>query len=400
MSIDLLNSVLPEGWELRKITDLFYVNQYTLPANTDQNLEFNYLTIESVSTEEIDYSLVNKYRFKDAPSRARRVLKNGDILIATVRPNLKSFVIFKRPGDELWVCSTGFSVLTPKPDVYPPFYFYQILGDIGAKQFYSFVAGTNYPAINESDVKKIKLLKPPLLIEKSIGRLIESISEAIQATNASIRAAETLKKALMQHLLTGKLRPDGAWRKEEDFYTDEKFGNVPKGWIVGRFKEFSVLQRGKDLTDKDVKPGSYPVVKSNGIQIYHNEFFVEPPGVVTGRSGTIGKVFYITEKFWAHNTTLYIKDFKGNDEKFIYYLIMRMKFDHYFAGTTIPTLNRNDIHKVRVAIPKLEEQGKIANRLTAMDELLSQKQTKIQTLERLKKALMQRLLTGKVRVKV
>ena len=249
---------------------------------------------------------------------------------------------------------------------------------------------------------KIKISYPKDILEqRKIASILTKVDDAIQAVKNTIEKAERLKKSLMQNLLTGKLKPNGTWRTDDEFYEDEKFGRYPKDWSFGRFKEFSVLQRGKDLTDNEVIKGVYPVVKSNGIQIYHNNYFVDPPGVITGRSGTIGKVFYIEEKFWAHNTSLYVKDFKGNNQKYIYYLIMRMKFDQYYAGTTVPTLNRNDIHKIKVAIPKsVDEQIAIVQKINSVDKTVITKQQKIQKLERLKKALMQNLLTGKVRVKI
>jgi type I restriction enzyme S subunit len=237
--------------------------------------------------------------------------------------------------------------------------------------------------------------------QTAITGILTKVDEAINSTQNSIKAAEKLKKALMQNLLTGKLKPDGTWRKEDEFYTDEKYGKYPLDWNLSRYKDFAVLQRGKDLTDNNVIKGIYPVVKSNGVKIHHNEYFVEPPGVVTGRSGTIGNVFYLEEKFWSHNTSLYVKDFKGNNPKFIYYFMQRMDFRKHFAGTTVPTLNRNDVHRLKISIPKSNiEQEEIASKIESFDEILEQKTDKIKNFKRLKKSLMQNLLTGKKRVEV
>jgi len=258
------------------------------------------------------------------------------------------------------------------------------------------------PYIKKGTLSKFKIKYPENPAEQTaIATILSKVDEAIEATRHSIKAAEKLKKALMQNLLTGKLKPDGSWRTDDEFYEDEKFGKYPKDWSFSRFKDYAVLQRGKDLTDKAVVEGIYPVVKSNGVQIHHSQYFVEPPGVVTGRSGTIGKVFYIEEKFWSHNTSLYVKDFKRNNPRYIYYLIHRMNFRRYYAGTTVPTLNRNDIHRVKISIPKtFDEQERIASKIDEYDKLLKSKQTKIRTLQRLKKSLMQNLLTGKIRLDV
>jgi len=287
-------------------------------------------------------------------------------------------------------------VLIPKVDVNCLFVTYYINSHIKFA-----IESTGVPQLTAPKVLKIKIKLPPKPEQTVIAAILSKVDSAIEATQNSIKAAEKLIKSLIQNLLTGKLKPDGTWRSETEFNFDEKFGNYPIDWNFSKFKDFAVLQRGKDLTDNDVIEGIYPVVKSNGIQIHHHQYFVEPPGVVTGRSGTIGKAFYIEEKFWAHNTTLYVKDFKGNCPKFMYYLILRMDFRKYYAGTTIPTLNRNDIHRLKIAIPKtFEEQKAMSDLIDSSDNKIAKKQIKIQILQRLKKSLMQHLLTGKVRVDV
>lgn len=287
-------------------------------------------------------------------------------------------------------------VLLPKVDVNCRYVTYYINSLVHFPE-----ESTGVPQLTAPKVKHIKINIPISTTEQTaIANILSKVDEAIAAVQNSIDSAERLKKGLMQNLLTGKMKPDGTFRTAEEFYIDEKFGKVPVGWKCDKFKEFAVLQRGNDLTDNEVIPGSYPVVKSNGVSIWHNQFFVEPPGVVTGRSGTIGKAFYIEERFWAHNTTLYVKDFKGNVPKYIYYLILSMDFSRYYAGTTVPTLNRNDIHKLKVIIPsETNVQQQIVDRIDAAISIIQEKQQKIATLERLKKSLMQNLLTGKVRVK-
>lgn len=394
-------NIIPQGWELKRLKDVFNINELSLPSNTSKEYLFRYIPIEHVETNHIAFENCELFRFDEAPGRARRVLREDDILISGVRPNLKSFAIFKAPnGNENWICSTGFYVLTAKKEEDNLISYYELLSDIGEGQFYSYVAGTNYPAIGDHDIRNLYLILPISQKEKTaIANILSKVDTAITAVQNSIDSAERLKKGLMQNLLTGKMKPDGTFRTPEEFYIDEKFGKVPVGWECDKFKEFAVLQRGNDLTDSDVIPGSYPVVKSNGVSIWHNQFFIEPPGVVTGRSGTIGKAFYIEERFWAHNTTLYVKDFKGNVPKYIYYLILSMDFSRYYAGTTVPTLNRNDIHKLKVIIPsETNVQQQIVDRIDAAISIIQEKQQKIATLERLKKSLMQNLLTGKVRI--
>ncbi len=197
---------VPLGWEVKKVKDLFYMNQNTLSSNTNADYRFKYITIEAVNTEKIEFENCPCYSFKDSPGRARRIIKDNDILISGVRPNLKAFAIYYKPDSNNWICSTGFHVLTAKEKVCPQFFFYQILSSIGASQFHSWVAGSNYPAIGDSDMKNMLLYMPPYEEQLVINQKFESISKSQKEKQSKIAILERLKKSLMQNLLTGRVR--------------------------------------------------------------------------------------------------------------------------------------------------------------------------------------------------
>ncbi|GJM28795.1 MAG: hypothetical protein DHS20C17_14300 [Cyclobacteriaceae bacterium] len=199
---------VPKGWRVKAVKNVFHVNQESLPSKTNPEYEFNYITIEAVSTEFIAYKGCPTYKFKEAPGRARRKINNGDILISGVRPNLKAFAIYNNPNNLDWICSTGFYVLTAKEKENNQFYFYQILSEIGESQFHSYVAGTNYPAIGDSDIKKMKLLAPQYEEQCIIAESFQKLSKEVNRKKSKIKSLQRLKESLMQHLLTGKVRVD------------------------------------------------------------------------------------------------------------------------------------------------------------------------------------------------
>lgn len=176
-----------------------------------------------------------------------------------------------------------------------------------------------------------------------------------------------------------------------------RFPEFRDDWIEKRTKEIAPLQRGFDLTTSNVIEGKFPVVYSNGVLRYHKEYMVEAPGVTTGRSGTIGKVTYIEENYWPHNTSLWVTDFKGNIPKFIYYFYVNFKLERYNAGSTVPTLNRNDVHFVKKRIPNTEEQIKIATFLTSVDKRIQALEQKKKLLEQYKKGVMQKIFNREIR---
>lgn len=172
---------------------------------------------------------------------------------------------------------------------------------------------------------------------------------------------------------------------------------LPSGWQEKKLIDFSPLQRGFDLPNSKIINGEYPIVYSNGIKAYHNEYKCKGVGVVTGRSGTIGKVTYVEKDYWPHNTSLWVTDFKGNLPKFVFYLLSYIDLSKYDAGTSVPTLNRNDVHKITVLVPPLDEQKRIAEILSTFDDLIENLNKLIEKKELYKKGIMQRVLTGKVR---
>ncbi|MDU0881364.1 restriction endonuclease subunit S [Streptococcus salivarius] len=115
--------------------------------------------------------------------------------------------------------------------------------------------------------------------------------------------------------------------------------------ILGDLVEF---QRGYDLPKSKLVEGKYPVQSSNGILGYHNEYKVEGPGITIGRSGTVGNPHLIRENFFPHNTSLFVKDFKGNDIEYIYYFLQYLDLGNQKSGSGVPTMNRNHLHPIKI----------------------------------------------------
>ena len=153
------------------------------------------------------------------------------------------------------------------------------------------------------------------------------------------------------------------------------------------FKEFVTLQRGFDLPKRNMNPGIYPVIGSTSIIGYHDEFKVDPPGVVTGRSGALGSVQYIPVKYWPHNTSLWIKDFKGNFPKYVYYFLQTLGLQYFNSGAAVPTLNRNDLDTLELKIHNLSTQRKIAAVLSVYDDLTENNTCRIKNLEEMASAI-------------
>ena len=165
--------------------------------------------------------------------------------------------------------------------------------------------------------------------------------------------------------------------------------SIRTGWQNTILGEVLTFQRGFDITKKQLKPGKYDVIFSSGFGGKHNEYKVQAPGVVIGRKGTLGKVFFADSNFWATDTTLWVKDFHGNDEKFAYYFLHTMNLEQYDCGSANPTLNRNHIHSLPVSYPPIYIQKITASILSAYDDLIENNTRRIKILETMAQTLYQ-----------
>jgi type I restriction enzyme S subunit len=182
-------------------------------------------------------------------------------------------------------------------------------------------------------------------------------------------------------------------------YKLSPLGPIPEDWEVKRIGDFAPLQRGFDLPTNKIVKGKYPVVYSNGILNFHNEYKAKGPGVVTGRSGTIGKVTYVEQDYWPHNTSLWVTDFKNNNPRYVFHLYKYLDLSKFASGSGVPTLNRNDVHAAKIAVPPIEEQNRIVSVLSLWDTTIAKQTALIEKLTLRKRGLMQQLLTGKKRLK-
>jgi len=168
-----------------------------------------------------------------------------------------------------------------------------------------------------------------------------------------------------------------------------RFPEFTGEWQCKAIEKVAPLQRGFDLPTQNLVEGIYPVIYSNGILQHHDKYKCEAPGLITGRSGTIGKFTYIDSGFyWPHNTSLWVTDFCGNCPKFIYYLYQTVHIEQFSTGSGVPTLNRNDVHRYKTSVPTaIVEQEKIAKFLSILDERIVTQNKIIEKLQSLIKGL-------------
>jgi type I restriction enzyme S subunit len=176
-------------------------------------------------------------------------------------------------------------------------------------------------------------------------------------------------------------------------------GVIPEDWSAIELGSALTLQRGFDLPARSRTKGDVKIISSAGLGGTHNKSIVSGPGVVTGRYGTIGEVFFIEEDFWPLNTTLYVRNFRRNYPKYIFYLLKYVDLKSYSGKSGVPGINRNDVHQHLISLPPTKaEQTAIAKALSDTDSLIAALERLIAKKSAIKQGTMQLLLTGKTRL--
>ena len=188
-------------------------------------------------------------------------------------------------------------------------------------------AGSGIPHADKGVINKLNFYKPSLPEQASIANILSKVDEAIESVKKSIEAAEKLKKSLMQNLLTGRMKPDGTLRTEEEFYEDEKFGKVPKGWEVKKVKNCFKFKNGKGNTTsnlKEIPDDEYcvPVYGGNGITGYYHSALLNKPTIIIGRVGEYcGNVFKTPEKSWVTDNAMLVSEVLMQDYNIDFFTI-------------------------------------------------------------------------------
>jgi restriction endonuclease S subunit len=191
-------------WAVKRLGEIAEVDTESLGSSTPPEYEFNYISLEDVDAGTLSSSTTQV--FSSAPSRARRILRKGDILVSTVRPNLQSHLHFTIEAPD-WVCSTGFTVLRCRNGVaHSGYFFSHLFGHGVSQQIDALLTGSNYPSINSGDVRALQIPFPPFAEQTAIAEVLSNMDAELAALEQRRDKTRNLKQGMMQALLTGKTR--------------------------------------------------------------------------------------------------------------------------------------------------------------------------------------------------
>ncbi len=418
----------PTDWNLQQLKDSGDFVSGSTPSSTNENywggditwLVPSDLTALSDSTNYI-YDSESKITIEGFNSCSTNMLPVGSLCLSS-RATIGEAVI---AGVELCT-NQGFINIIPNEKHHALYLLYWVKNN---KQYISrYAAGTTFLEIGRRTFKNLKIALPKDPPEqKAIAGILSKVDEAIEAVENSIKAAERLKKSLMQNLLTGKLKPDGTWRSEDEFYVDEKFGKVPKGWEVKKLKnvcnsagEYGANASAIDFTEElphfiritDIDDlGNLIEENKAGIEADKaKNYILKENDFLFARTGdTVGKSLLYKDSMGLSAFAGYLIKFTFLTDVIIpEYFDLVAKSDLFEAFKIAmkrvgakPNINSREYGSFRFVLPTNKgEQKEIIENVTPLNSFTINNHKKIRSLKTLKKSLMQNLLTGKVRVDV
>lgn len=427
------------------LNSLVAIDPESLPLGTDYSFQFFYFDISSASNGRLQIP-ATPTTYAEAPSRARRVVKNGDVLMSAVRPNLKAFAYCDLP-DENFVASTGFSVLRALNDNDPRFILYSILSDDVTRQIDSHVVGSNYPAINSSDVRRLQIPAWKPETQRRIATILSTLDEVIAAAEKLVEKHQQIKAGLMHDLFTrglwtrpelargdhhglpcestaqqGQLRP----KPEEapGLYQDSPIGLIPKAWKVVRLDRcvpesrpivYGILMPGtgheggipvikvKDIRDERVDLSDI-LLTSPEIDQQYARAKTKAGDVLFTIRGSVGRVALVPDELDGANITQDTARISasGVDSSFLLGFLLSQSASKYATvhtlGVAVQGINLGELRAMPVVQPSPDEQKKIGIQLVAITTKIDTEKEHLAKLRQQKQGLMQDLLTGRVSV--
>jgi len=403
-----------DGWTISDLEALVHLDLESLTEKTPRDFAFYYLDIASVSEGRITVPTVETL-FRDAPSRARKVVHRHDVLMSMVRPNLKGFAYFDHAGEK-FIASTGFAVLTAREEADPRFILYAILSDNTSRQIEALVSGSNYPAINSSSVRRLQVLTPPKSEQTEIGDILSTVDRSIEQTEALIAKQQCIKVGLMQHLLTRGVDQRGNLRSERTHkFRDTSLGKIPEEWRIARVGD---LFEKRCEHGKAGLPVMAVVMKDGLVERAKVERRVESNLPAEGHALVVkGDIAYNMMRMWQgvlgraqfdclvspayvvlkprENINTHFAEWLFRDEQSV------LKFRRASRGVVDDRLRlyAHDLFAIEVAVPNsVDEQEAIAERLDAIKDRIAKENAVLEKYQQLRVGLMQDLLTGRKRV--
>ena len=386
--------VIPEDWvcnRLERISTLIDGDRgknYPSPNElVDEGILF--LSTSNIKDNKFDTSVTKYITNEKFNSLGKGKLEQKDLII-TLRGTLGSIMIFE--SEEYKTAFINAQMMIIRPDNLVDYkYLYQFMISNSIKnQIAINSTGSAQPQLTKKVVSSLCVSIPPLPEQKRIAEILSTTDAHIEKLDKIIEDYQLLKKGMMKKLLT-----EGIGHTE---FKETEIGRIPKEWEVKTLGEIASICYGKNQKEIEDESGIYKILGTGGVMGKTNSYLWNQPSVLIGRKGTINKPMYIDEPFWTVDTLFYTKINYGYSGKWLYYYLNAIDLAKYNEATGVPSLNSNTLSKIQIAVPTYSQQLEIEYVLSSLDSNINLLNDEKQDFIQLKKSLMEKLLTGKIRV--
>lgn len=414
--------VLPEDWEIVKVDDVAQINEKTISKSYPFD-EIEYVDIESVENRTIKQK--NYLKLVNAPSRAKRIVRNNDILISTVRPNLKHYAIIKSASENT-VASTGFAVITSKK-IDPHFLYYYLTTD-EYTEYLSRIADSHtstYPAFNPDVIQNSLIAFPPPDEQTHIAQILTSLDNKIELNNQMNQTLEKIAKAIFKHWFVDFEFPNAEgkpYRSSGGEMIISELGENPESWVIGMFGGICKIQPGYAFKSKDFIEIGIKIIKirniqnssidientdhisENNIRNLDDKFIVHSGDILIAMTGAeLGKVGIVPLTRLKLLLNQRVGKVVSNYKFFSYLLLTKYESQEMFKGISSASsaqgnISNKDIENIIINLPPENILELFESKMTPLFMRIYHNLYEIKVLSNLRDSLLPRLMNGKIRV--
>ncbi|WP_413501506.1 restriction endonuclease subunit S [Psychrobacter maritimus] len=394
---------VPSHWDIKPLKYLCTYNDDVLPDSTSKVFELEYVDIGSVSSTEGITNTENMV-FKDAPSRAKRIVQDGDVIVSTVRTYLEAIAPINNPPQNM-IVSTGFAVIRPNEYLCKGYAAYCLRAKGFINEVVSLSVGVSYPAINATDLVGIKIPSLPFNEQAQIANFLDhetaKIDTLIEKQQTLIQLLKEKRQAVISHAVTKGLNPNAPMKDSGV----EWLGEVPEHWNIVKLSYRMKLLSGDGITSQDIEPtGQYPVYGGNGLRGYTDRYNCEGHHVLIGRQGALcGNINLAQGKFFATEHAVVVYPYQDFNISFLSEFLRFMDLGQYSVSAAQPGISVERINGLKILVPPYYEQTEIGehveNIIKRFEDLSTKANQQIKLLQERRTALISAAVTGKIDVR-
>lgn len=355
------------------------------PITTD----YRYIRARDIKKGKVDSSDLG-YISKEVKDKIARYIVQEDDVVVSIAGTIGEVGYVPSELDGVNLTENAVRLTNFTEGVFSKFVLYWLMTEWSYEYMNGVAAGSAQPKLGIYKIEQIPISLPSFEIQHRIADILSAYDDLIENNRKQIKLLEEAAQRLYKEWFVDLRFPGHEHAKIVD--------GVPEGWFATNINAVMTFHRGYDLTKNNMVPGKYPVVGSTSIIGYHNQYKISGPGIVTGRSGSLGEYQLIWGNFWPHNTSLYVSDMKGHHVLYLYGMLQTVDFSSLNNGGAIPTLNRNTLSNIAVLEAPKALQQEYVHIAEPYYQAMWREQQQILNLQEARDRLLPKLMSGEVEV--